>query len=60
MALPAIAGGALDGTQEPLLLALLPGAAAAIAAILLAAWTRSAFAPRLVLLIAWYVYLSAA
>ena len=60
MALPAIAKGALEGTPEPLLLALGTGVAAAVAAILLAAWTRSAFAPRLVLLIAWYVYLSSA
>ncbi|HEX8641183.1 MAG TPA: hypothetical protein VF704_08500 [Allosphingosinicella sp.] len=60
MALPAIVRGALAGSFEPLLLALVTGAAAALAAILLGAWTRSAFAPRLVLLIAWYAYLSAA
>jgi hypothetical protein len=45
---------------QPLVLASATGAAVALAAILLGAWTRSAFAPRLVLLIAWYLYLSAA
>jgi hypothetical protein len=50
----------LDATAEPLLLAAATGAAGALAAILLGAWTRSAFAPRLVLLIAWYAYLSGA
>jgi hypothetical protein len=59
LAAPAIAAGAVRGQAEPLLLALTTGAAASAAAILLAAWTRSAFAPRLVLLIAWYAYLSA-
>jgi hypothetical protein len=56
MSLPAIAVG---GTQ-PLLLALALGLAGPLLAALLAAWTRSAFAPRLVLLILWYGYLSAA
>ena len=57
LAMPAAIAG---GGRQPLLLALATGAAAAVAAILLGAWTRSAFAPRLVLLIAWYIYLSAA
>ncbi|HEV2745916.1 MAG TPA: hypothetical protein VGW34_01290, partial [Allosphingosinicella sp.] len=60
LGLPGILRGALAGTAEPLLLALGTGAAASAAAILLGAWTRSAFAPRLVLLIAWYGYLSSA
>lgn len=60
MAMPAIVRGALKGTAEPLLLAAATGLATAAAAILLAAWSRSSFAPRLVLLIAWYAYLSAA
>ena len=57
---PGIARGLLAGSAEPLLLALATGAAASAAAILLGAWTRSAFAPRLILLIAWYGYLSTA
>ncbi|HEV2866197.1 MAG TPA: hypothetical protein VGX37_06750 [Allosphingosinicella sp.] len=57
MSLPAIVRTA---AAEPVLLALTTGGAAAVAAMLLGAWTRSAFAPRLVLLIAWYGYLSAA
>lgn len=60
LALPGIARHLLAGTAEPLLLAAATGLAAALAAALLGAWTRSAFAPRLVLLIAWYAYLSAA
>jgi hypothetical protein len=60
MALPAIVGSALAGSVQPLLLAAATGVSAALAAALLGAWTRSAFAPRLVLLIAWYGYLSAA
>ena len=60
LALPAAARGAMAGTAQPLILALATGAAVSAAAILLGAWTRSAFAPRLVLLIAWYGYLSAA
>lgn len=59
MALPAILVRASGGAPEILWFSLGTGAAAAVAAILLAAWTRSAFAPRLVLLIAWYMYLSA-
>jgi hypothetical protein len=60
LAVPAALRAAMDGSAEPALLALATGAAVSAAAILLAAWTRSAFAPRLVLLIAWYGYLSAA
>lgn len=56
LALPA----AIAHGTKPLLLALATGGAVSLAAILLGAWTRSAFAPRLVLLIAWYIYLSAA
>jgi hypothetical protein len=56
MAIPA----AIRTGGEPLLLALATGGAASLGAVLLGAWTRSAFAPRLVLLIAWYGYLSAA
>lgn len=59
LVLPAILKSAGGGAFEVLRLALGTGAAASTAAILLAAWTRSAFAPRLVLLIAWYMYLSA-
>ena len=59
MALPAILVRASGGALEILWLSLGTGAAAASAAILLAVWTRSAFAPRLVLLVAWYMYLSA-
>lgn len=55
MALPATA---VRGSGEPLLLALATGGAASIAAMVLAALTGSSFAPRVVLLITWYVYLS--
>jgi hypothetical protein len=57
--LPEIVKQVSAGAFEALWLSLLTGAAAATAAMLLGAWTRSAFAPRLVLLIAWYTYLSA-
>jgi hypothetical protein len=53
MALPSAAVGA---SPAPLLLASATGAGAAIAAACIAAFTRSAFAPRMLLLIAWYVY----
>lgn len=59
MAIPALARTADGQWLEPLWLSFATGAATSAAAILLAAWTRSAFAPRLVLLIAWYIYLSA-
>lgn len=55
MALP---GAISHLTVEPLVLALATGAGAAIIAITLAAISRSAFAPRLVLLILWYGYFS--
>ncbi|WP_017669691.1 hypothetical protein [Blastomonas sp. AAP53] len=55
LALPAAAA---RGSGEPLLLALATGGAASIAAMMLATLTGSSFAPRVVLLIAWYVYLS--
>lgn len=55
LALPA----ALIGLgPQPLLLGAATGAVAALTATLLAAFSGSGFAPRLVLLIAWYVYLS--
>ncbi len=56
MALPAAAVGV---SAEPLLLALLTGGAASLAAVGLAALTGTAFVPRLVLLLAWYAYFSA-
>jgi hypothetical protein len=46
-------------SPEPLLLGLATGTGAALIAIVLATASRSAFAPRLVLLILWYGYLSA-
>jgi len=46
------------GLAWSLLLALTTGASASLAAITLAAATGSSFAPRVVLLIAWYVYFS--
>lgn len=45
-------------SPEPLLLALVTGGGAALAAMALATISRSAFAPRLVLLVFWYGYLS--
>ncbi|MES2441856.1 MAG: hypothetical protein V4574_03430 [Pseudomonadota bacterium] len=57
---PAIVRAALAGNFVPLELSLATGAAASVIAILLGAMARSAFAPRLVLLILWYGYLSAA
>lgn len=57
---PAIVRAAAAGNAQAALLALVTGLATALAAIVLAALSRSAFAPRLVLLIAWYAYLSAA
>lgn len=55
LAVPAVA---MRASAEPALLALGTGAAASLAAIGLASLTGSSFAPRVVLLIAWYVYLS--
>jgi hypothetical protein len=45
-------------SPEPLLLALVTGGGASLAAMTLATISRSAFAPRLVLLVFWYGYLS--
>jgi hypothetical protein len=59
LTVPAIVKGVSTGTFEVLWLSLGTGATAATAAMLLGAWTRSSFAPRLVLLVAWYMYLSA-
>lgn len=56
---PGIVRAALTGSLAPLELALATGAAASAVAIVLAAVSRSAFAPRLVLLLLWYVYFSA-
>lgn len=55
IALPA---AVVRGSGEPLLLALSTGAAAAATAMALSALTGSSFAPRVVLLIGWYVYFS--
>lgn len=55
LALPA---ALVRGFLDPLLLAVQTGAAASATAIVLAALTGSSFAPRVVLLIAWYVYFS--
>lgn len=55
MALPA---GLLHVSARPLLLGACAAAGAALVAIALAALSRAAFAPRLVLLILWYAYFS--
>lgn len=60
LALPAILRAGLAGSTDPAILALATGAIASAAAILLSAISRSAFAPRLILLIAWYAWLSTA
>lgn len=60
IALPAIVRGALAGNAEPLVLASAAGAIVAALAIVLGAWARSASAPRLILLIAWYAWISPA
>jgi hypothetical protein len=54
----AIPAAAVRGSGEPMLLALTTGGAASLTAMALAALTGSAFAPRVVLLIGWYVYFS--
>jgi hypothetical protein len=54
----AIVRGLLVGETWPLLEATVIGAATSLAAIVLGALSRSATAPRLVLLIAWYAYAS--
>lgn len=58
MAAPAGTRGLVGGDPRILLEAAAVGAATSGTAILLAALTRSATAPRLVLLIAWYMYLN--
>lgn len=59
MALPAILRAALAGSVEPLALAAAVGAVIATLAIVLGAWARSSAAPRLILLIAWYAWITA-
>lgn len=54
----AIAQGFVGGDLRPLIEAPIVGAATALTAIVLGALTRTATAPRLVLLIAWYGYLN--
>ena len=60
MAAPGAARGLMAGDPRILLEAAVVGAATSATAIILGALTRSATAPRLVLLIAWYFYLNAA
>jgi len=57
-ALMAVPASALRLSPEPMVLALATGAAASAIAMTLATISRSAFAPRIVLLILWYGYLS--
>lgn len=54
----AIAHGVIEGDLRPLIEAPIVGAATAFVSIVLGALTRSATAPRLVLLIVWYGYLN--
>lgn len=56
---PAIVKAGMTGSLVPLQLSLVTGAAASLIAILLGMMAKSAFAPRLVLLVLWYGYLSA-
>ncbi|MFL9842152.1 hypothetical protein ABS767_14365 [Sphingomonas sp. ST-64] len=56
--LPAIARGLTMGLVEPLWLSLGTGAVVGAVTMALARVSRSAFAPRLVLLLAWYGYIS--
>lgn len=55
---PSIVRAGLAGDLVPLGLSLATGAAASVTAIVLGALSKSPFAPRLVLLILWYGYLS--
>jgi hypothetical protein len=57
---PAIVKAGMAGDLVPLELSLATGAAAALIAIVLGMMAKSAFAPRLVLLVLWYGYLNAA
>ncbi|MEI9852089.1 MAG: hypothetical protein WDN24_15980 [Sphingomonas sp.] len=59
MGAPAIVRAGTAGDFVPLELALATGAGASAVAVLLGAVSRSAFAPRLVLLALWYAYFSA-
>lgn len=54
----AVPAALLRASAEPLVLSMGAGGVASITAACLAALTGSSFAPRVVLLIAWYVYLS--
>lgn len=58
MSIGAIAHGLTTGVVRPLIEASAIGVGTAFVAIVLGALTRSATAPRLVLLIAWYLYLN--
>lgn len=60
LAAPAITIALFSGDGTPLLPAAGTGVVASVVAILLAAASRSAFAPRIVLLIGWYGYLASA
>lgn len=57
---PAIVKAGMAGNFLPLELSLITGAVASVIAIVLATVSKSPFAPRLVLLILWYGYLSSA
>ena len=57
---PAIVKAGMAGNLLPLELSLVTGAVAALIAIVLGMMAKSAFAPRLVLLVLWYGYLNAA
>jgi hypothetical protein len=59
LALPAMGKAALAGSFAPVAIAPAAGAIASLLAIVLAAWARSAVAPRLILLIVWYGWISA-
>jgi len=59
LAAPAIVAASARGDAAPLATALTGGAAICTVAMALAAWTGSAFAARLMLLIAWYAWLTA-
>jgi hypothetical protein len=58
MGLPAIILGGLAGNPGPFILAVGTTGCAALVAMLLGTVTKSAFAPRLVLLVGWYIWLS--
>jgi len=58
MGLPAIIRGGLAGEPGPVIMAVGTAGGAALVAMLLGTVTKSAFAPRLVLLVGWYIWLS--